>query len=180
MDFSYFWKEWTTYIRETYFSMDLTAIENYETYDIQRFLPLLIVGICIGVFLATCISYYHGQFLGTVVRRLYSRAAFSPETALPLSEIGCDKLLIRRALSRDTVLAKYVKPVGDAREKGTAFYLVEEQKYIADKRFKEVRGGKWMLVASFAFCVAACFVLLYLIPDVLQLLDNAISMINAK
>ena len=67
MDFAYFWKEWTAYLNEKYFSPDLTAIENYDTTDIQRFLPLMIVGVCIGTFLATCISYYHGHFLGSVV-----------------------------------------------------------------------------------------------------------------
>ena len=176
MDFAYFWKEWTAYLNEKYFSPDLTAIENYDTTDIQRFLPLLIVGVCIGTFLATCISYYHGHYLGSVVRNLYKRDAFTPESALPLSEIGCDKLLIRRSLARDSVLAKYVKPVGDAKEKGTAFYILEEQKYIADKRFKSVRFGKWMLLWSFLLCTAACFVLLYLTPDMLQLLDNAITL----
>ena len=176
MDFAYFWKEWTAYIRDTYFSIDLTGIENYDTYDIQRFLPLLVVGVCIGVLFACCASYYHGHYLGAVVRRLYSLSAFSPETAKPLAEIDCDRFLIRRALARDTVLAKYVKPVGDAKEPGTAFYIVEEQKYIADKRFKEVRFGKGMLVIAFLICVYACFMLLYLLPDALQLLDNAITL----
>ena len=180
MDLAYFWEEWTAYMRDKYFTHDLSAIENYDTTDIQRFLPLLIVGICIGAFLAVCISYYNGEYLGSVVRRLYRLDAISPESAKPLAEIGCDKFWIRRALSRDTVLAKYVKPVGDAREAGCAFYIVEEQKYIADKRFKEVRGGKWTLLFAFIVCTVCCFALLYLVPEALQLLDIAITMFSGE
>ena len=97
-------------LKETYFSPDLTAIENFDTYDAQRFMPYLVIGLCIGVFISVCIMYYNHQFLGQVVRKLYKAGAFSPAEAKTLSEIGENKYLIRKNLMRDTVLAKYVKP----------------------------------------------------------------------
>lgn len=172
------WQEIYEHFYETYFSPDLSAIQNFDTTDVQRFIPLLVVGICIGIFLATCFSYYIHQYLGRVVRRLYRADAFSPEQAKSLAEIGCDRFLIRRSLSRDTVLAKYVKPVGTAKDKDARFFIVEEDKYTADKRFKEVRGGWLTILAAFIICTVACFVLLYIIPDVLQLADNAVSLIR--
>lgn len=180
MDFAYLWEGLKEYFTVTYFSPDLSGIKSFDTTDVQRFLPLMIVGAAIGTFLAACFSYYHGQYLGNVVRRLYRLDAFSPECAKPLGEIGCDKPLIRRALRRDTVLSKYVKTEDDAKAKGARFYIVEEQKYIADKRFKEVRGGKLWLLFAFIICTAACFILLYIVPDVLQLADNLYNMLKPE
>ncbi|MBQ9133047.1 MAG: hypothetical protein IJX64_00790 [Clostridia bacterium] len=180
MDLAYLWEGLKEYYTETYFSPDLSAITSFDTTDVQRFLPLMIFGICFGIFIAVCISYYHGQYLGEVVRRLYKLDAFAPECAKPLAEIGCDKFFIRRALRRDTVLAKYVKTADDVKAKDARFYIVEEQKYIADKRFKSVRGGMLSLVLAFIICTAVCLILLYFVPDVLQLADNLYNMLKPQ
>lgn len=180
MDLAYFWETMSEYLTDKYFSPDLSNITNFDTTDVQRFLPWMIVGICAGIFLAVCFSYYHGQYLGSVVRRLYKADAFSPESAKGLSEIGCNKALIRRALRRETVLSKYVKTADDIRAKDARFYITEDQKYIADKRFKAVRGGKLSLILAFILCFAACFVLLYWVPDVLQFADNVLNMLKPE
>ena len=180
MDLQYLWEGLKEYYTETYFSPDLSGITSFDTTDVQRLLPLMIAGICLGVFLAFCFSYYHGQYLGNVVRRLYKLDAFSPERAKPLSEIGCDKFLIRSALRRETVLSKYVKTEDDVKDKNARFYILEEQKYIADKRFKAVRGGKLSLLLAFIICTAACLILLYIVPDVLQLADNLYNMLKPE
>ena len=51
-------------------------IQNFDMTDVRRFLPLAVIGLAIGVFIAICVSYYHGQYLGTVVRALYRADAF--------------------------------------------------------------------------------------------------------
>lgn len=175
-------EELATYFEEKYFSPDLSHIQNYDTTDVQRFLPFLIVGLCIGTFLAICFSYYHNHYLGKVVRKLYREEVFSPEKAKTLDEIGCNKFFIRRNLAKDSVLAKYVKSTEEIKNQKNAkdarFYIVEEDKYIADKRFKESKHGKLFIAFSFIFCLVACFVLLYIVPDILQLADNAYTMIT--
>lgn len=175
-------KELGEYLKEKYFSPDLSNIKNYDTTDVQRFLPYLIVGLCIGTFLAICFSYYHNHYLGMVVRNLYKQEAFSKESAKTLDEIGCNRFFIRRNLAKDSVLSKYVKPVNDIKKQEEAqkeaFYIVEEDKYIADKRFKEAKHGKLLIFVSFILCIVACFFLLYIVPDVLQLADNAFTMIK--
>lgn len=158
------------YIEEIY-SFDY--IQNFDMTDVGRFLPIAIIGLAIGVFLAVCISYYNGQYLGSVVRALYKADAFDENSALPLAEIGCDKPLLRRAIRKNFVLSKYVKPTEDGR-----FYIPDADKYIADKRFREVRGGLWTVVIAFFLCLVGCIFLLDALPEVLQLADNAIGMIG--
>lgn len=158
------------YFAETY-SFDY--VQNFDMTDAGRLLPIAVVGLAIGVFLAVCISYYHGQFLGKIVRRLYRAGAFSEGSAVTLASIGCDTALFRRSIQKNFVLSKYVRSTADGR-----FFIPEEDKYIADKRFKAVRGGLWSLVISFVLCLVGCIFLLDALPEVLQLADNAIGMIG--
>lgn len=174
-----FFEELYYYLKFTYFSPDLSAIKNFETYDIQRFLPYLVIGLCGGVFIAVCGSYYVSHYLGSVVRALYKSRAFTEKEAKSLDELCCNKLLIRRALFKESVISKYVKSttplesISDA--KSALFYLPEDTKYIADKRFKASRLGKLLPVVAFFICFFACFALLLIIPEVLQFADNLIT-----
>ncbi|MBE6679793.1 MAG: hypothetical protein E7598_04640 [Ruminococcaceae bacterium] len=169
-------------LKETYFSPDLTAIKNFDTYDAQRFMPYLVIGLCIGIFAAVCIMYYNHEYLGRVVRKLYKAGAFSPETAKSLTEMGCNKYLIRKNLMRDTVLSKYVKPTSEINSEKDAYealyYIPEDDKYIADKRFKKVKGGMLTVIITFFICLFGCFSLMFLIPQILQFADNLISVIK--
>ena len=167
------------YFYTTYFSPDLTGIKNFETYDLQRFLPYLVVGLCVGTFLAICGNYYVSHYLGKVVRALYSRRIFSPEEALTLDELELNEPLIRRSLYRQSVVSKYVKPkeaLNCKKDVKTArFYIVEETRLIADKRFKKSKLGIKLIIISFFLCLTACFGLLYITPEILQLADNVIT-----
>ena len=159
-------------LKENY-TPDLSNIANYDMTDVSRFLPLMIIGLCIGVFVASCIYYYHSQYLGSVVRALYKSGAFSEESALSLADVNCDKWLIRKALGRENLLSRYVKKA----DKG--YYIPENEKYIAEKRFKAVRGGLWTLLLIFIICLFGCFSLLLTVPQVMQLADNAVTMIKS-
>ena len=174
-------KEIYYYLKETYFSPDLSAIQNFDTYDAERFLPYIAIGISLGVFIAVCIMYYNHHYLGRVVRKLYKSDAFCAQNAKNLTEIGCNKYLIRKNLMKDTVLSKYVKPTTEIKSEKDAYeamyYIPEEVKYIADKRFKEVKGGKLTILLAFIVCFFGCFALLFLIPQVLQFADNLINII---
>ncbi|MBQ8837421.1 MAG: hypothetical protein IJ002_07965 [Clostridia bacterium] len=167
-------------LKETYFSPDLSAITNFDTYEMQRFMPFLVIGLCAGTFLAVCASYYVSHYLGKVVRALYKLRAFSPKEAKSLDELGLNKPLIRRSLYRDTVVSKYVKPTEPLKSKEDVktalFYIPEDDRYIADKRFKEVKLGKKLIVITFFVCLFACFGLMLILPDIIQLADNVITM----
>ena len=158
------------YFAETY-SFDY--IQNFDMTDAGRFMPTMVIGLCIGVFIAVCLSYYNGQYLGSVVRALYGAGAFDAQSAKSLAEVGCDKPLIRRAISKNPVLSKYVKPTEDGR-----FFIPEVDKYIADKRFKSVKGGKLTVLIAFFVCLFGCFTLMFLIPEILQFADNLITLVK--
>ena len=170
------------YFREKYFSPDLVDLKNFDGVAIGQSLPYLCLCVCAGIFFAALISYYNGAFLGRVVRELYNTASFREEDAKTLEELGCNHPLIRRNLRSGSVLSKYVKPATpiqtDEDIKTAKFYLAEETKFIADKRYKAFRGGKRMLILLFVLCVAAYFFLLYYLPDAVRLADNAINMIQ--
>ncbi len=170
-------EELVSYFKETYFSPDFTGINNYDMTDISRFLPLMVVGLCIGVFVASCVYYYHSHFLGSAVRSLYKAGAFSEADAKTLNEVNCNNGAIRRALGRENLLSRYVKKAdgdGEAR-----YFIPEADKYVAEKRFKEVRGGKITLLIIFLVCFFGCFALLLALPQFLQLFDNAVTMIKS-
>lgn len=180
MSLSNLFSELSDYFKEKYFSPDLGDLQYLDGDSAVRFLPLCIVGICAGIFIAALIYYYNAQFLGRTVRKLYAAGAFSPAEAKTLEEIGCNKRAVRRNLLHDTVLAKYVVPVEPIQHKADVeiarFYIPEEKRLVADKRYKEVRGGLRSLVLLFILCTALCFVLLYYAPDVVRLADNAIGL----
>ncbi len=174
--------ELTEYFTEKYFSPDIGDLQYLDGSSAARFLPLCIVGVCAGIFIAALIYYYNAQFLGRAVRKLYAAGAFSPADAKTLDEIGCNNRALRRNLKRDTVLSKYVvptEPLASATDaKAARFYIPEEKRLIADKRYKSVRGGILSLLLLFLFCTALCFFLLYYTPDVIRLADNAIGLIR--
>lgn len=181
-DFSAMLEEIREYFYYKYFSPDLAILQNFNGAEIERFLPYLIIGICGGIFIAAIATYYSSDFLGRPVRRLYKAGAFAPENAKTLGEIGCDKRLIRKNLRRPSVLSKYVvtedSNENDGQTRTARFFLRESDKYIADKRFKPVKGGFAMLLITLALCVILCFLLLYYVPELLVLADNAITMIK--
>ena len=115
-----------------------------------------------------------------MVRALYSRRIFTPEAALTLDELELNVPLIRSALYRETVVSKYVKPKDELKSsedvKSARFYIPDEVRFIADKRFKESKLGIKLIVITFFLCFAACFGLLFIVPEILQLADNVISM----
>ena len=180
MSLSNLFSELSDYFKEKYFSPDIGDLQYLDGDSAVRFLPLCVVGICAGIFIAALIYYYNAQFLGRTVRKLYAAGAFSPAEAKTLEEIGCNKRAVRRNLLHDTVLAKYVVPVEPIQHKADVeiarFYIPEEKRLVADKRYKEVRGGLRSLVLLFILCTALCFVLLYYAPDVVRLADNAIGL----
>lgn len=180
MSLSNLFSELSEYFKEKYFSPDLGDLQYLDGDSAVRFLPLCVVGICAGIFIAALIYYYNAQFLGKTVRKLYAADAFSPAKAKTLDEIGCNKRAVCRNLRRDTVLSKYVVPVEPLQHKADVelarFYIPEEKRLAAIKRYKEVRGGLRSLLLLFVLCTALCFFLLYYAPDAVRLADNAIGL----
>ena len=171
------YSELVAYLKENYFSPDFSGINNYDMTDITRFLPLMVVGLCVGIFVASCVYYYNSHFLGSVVRALYKAGAFSTDSAKTLSEINCNKKAIKNKLCKENLLSRYVKKAENGVEE--RYFIPEEDKYVAEKRFKAVKGGVLTLFIIFVVCLFGCFALLFALPQFLQLFDNAVTMIKS-
>lgn len=173
-----FFTELADYLKETYFSPDLGDLSYFDGDTTVRFLPICIVGICAGIFIAALIYYYNCEYLGRAIRRLYAAEAFDPVTAKTLAEIRCDTHAYRMNLRRETVLSKYMCRVGDGKTSPARYYIPEERREEALKRYKPMHGGIATLFGIFIACFALCFILLYYDPDVVRLADNAIGLIK--
>ena len=106
---SFFKKLW-----EGFRNLFIESDEYYEylTVDVGTLLSvrLIMLGLFIGMCFATFASVYNKKVLGDVVRKILSREALSPETALTVEELGYQKkLLTRYAFKKSTSLRRVVK-----------------------------------------------------------------------
>ena len=173
-----FFAELGDYLGEKYFSPDLGDLNYLNSDAAVRFLPLCIVGLCAGIFIAALIYYYNCEYLGRAVRRLYAAGAFSPAEAKTLAEIRCGGRAYRKNLRRGTVLSKYVVPTETEGGAEPRNYFPEDRRATALKRYKPLHGGVAALFGILIACAALCFILLYYTPDVVRLADNAIGLIK--
>ncbi len=173
-----FFAELGDYLGEKYFSPDLGDLNYLNSDAAVRFLPLCIVGLCAGIFIAALIYYYNCEYLGRAVRRLYAAGAFAPAEAKTLDEIRCGGRAYRKNLRRGTVLSKYVVPVEPEGGAEPRYYIPEDRRATALKRYKPLHGGVAALFGILIACAALCFILLYYTPDVVRLADNAIGLIK--
>lgn len=108
-EISFFEKTWKVF-RE----MFIESPEYYEylTVDFGTLLSvrLVILGLFVGMCFATFAAVFNKKVLGDVVRKILSKQALSPETALTVEELGYqNKFIILLALKKSTSLRRVVK-----------------------------------------------------------------------
>ncbi len=213
--------EFITKMIDSFFGVDLRVYRHIDLGPgADQTAQFLILGIAIGVIIASAVMCYTRTRLGRFVRILVKNECFSAENAKTLQDLGeFRNASVRRALSRGMTLRKYVRCVEEASfdpalAKAEAaevlkraprwkkaliavrnffvgddvsfrpdfrtahFYLPEETKDRAEIRF-ERRGSGWptvllIAVVSLVFASLLC----KLLPDILQLMDNIISMMS--
>ncbi len=213
--------EFITNVIDLFFGVDLRVYRHIDLGSgADQAAQLLILGIAIGLIVASAVMCYTRTKLGRFVRILVKNECLSPENAKTLRELGeFRNASVRRALSRGMTLRKYVRCVEEsdfdaalAKEAAAEalkrapwwkkilvgvrnffvgddigfrpdfrtahFYLPEETKDRAEIRFDR-RGSGWPMVILIAV-VSLVFasVLCKLLPDILQLMDNIISMMS--
>lgn len=105
------WKELWNYIRDNYFTVDLTG--RYEHIDVGTgsllTLRNIILGLFAGIIIAAFAVAFDKNHLGRVVRKLIKADCLSPEKAKTLRELDCHRSpAVRGSLKRGTVLGKIV------------------------------------------------------------------------
>lgn len=192
------------YLRETYFSVDFGEYRNFDLGSHSTTLAQIILGMMIGIMLASFAVVYERHFLGRAVRALLKSEAHDEESAKPLGELELQKSrLIKRSLRRrDSSLRKLIRYVGEPeddeippevsgkREKkplvltemidfSTArFYIPPALRDRAAIRYNEKGSNVRTLVLTVIVCIVAGGLLIRLLPVLLRLLDNTLTWIN--
>jgi len=181
------------------------AYKHLKFYNRILTLNGLIWGVWGGFVLGLFLTWYHHSYLGEVVRQLLKKEALSPDSALTLEELGIKKRrVLTAALKEENTLRRVIdianpeeclSPLPDKGGSGFTkkifpqkkrysydfdkmkLYIPEEKKFRAESRYeqKKTRSPLWLIVwviALTALAAAATVV----IPDLLQLLDNFLSM----
>ena len=137
---------------------------------------LVILGICIGIFLAAAYSVYQRTVPGGIVRALLRAEAFSPEAAKTLAEIGLDKNPLNSLeIKRNAMLGRFLRVVEGEEGGAPRYYIPEEQKYAADVRFEKGGNPILTLVLAAVGALVMAVVLCKGLPIVLGIIDGILK-----
>lgn len=205
------WEELWAYFRERYFTLDVTG--RYEHIDLGTGTLLslrnIILGIFLGIIVASAFASFDKNHLGGFVRKLVREDCLSPEKAKTLRELGYHRSpAVRGSLKRGAVLgrvvhcvereqherdmeaarAAYVAATGSSagfvpapfrlNPETAHFYIPDEQHYAAEVRFEKEGSGWRSFLLVLILSVVAAAVVIFFLPDILQLVDNMIGILQ--
>ena len=186
--------------------MKLYYYDNFDINVNDVSFKLIIWGLYIGIVLGTLGSVIFRHYSGKIIKSLVRSSANSEETAKTLRELGLNKSpFVRGYLKDDSLIRRSVMICDDpykSAEHGkikkfwyekflrtpvpmsidfnkAKFYLPEENRIAAELRFKEEKHPVRNFVLSAVILSAVALFAAFAIPELLQMLDNFISLINA-
>ena len=192
------WEELWEYIKDNWFTVD---INQYEHLSLSNrgivTVRMVVLGVCIGIFLATIASAFDRRKYGGFVRKLIRDGCPDPQNAKTLEELGYRRsAAIRSNLRSGHILRKFVRCVGEesywnaqpdpeARERmprypmnfdTDRFYIDKEDTYAAEVKFDKTGTGWRTFLFVFIGCIVLALFVCFIIPEMLQLLDNFIGL----
>lgn len=171
--------------------------ENFELFNPFISVKLIVWAMFAGFVFAALLAVYNKRLIGGLVKTLLSEGCLSPDRALTVTELGYGTdWFIKNALRTDAVLLRLVSRVDPetdgenkqppAKTRGghdvidfekARFYIPEELKYRAEVRYAR-KGTDFV---AFGICVlifaVAAFAAIFVIPELIQLIDNFISIL---
>lgn len=194
------WEELWEYIKDNWFTVDLGKYEHLSlgSGGIVT-LRMVVLGLCIGFFVAAIASAFDRRKYGDFVRTLIREDCTSPEKAKTLDQLGYGRsMAIRSNLRSGHILRKFVRCVGEQAywEKQAAspsaekaprypmnfesdcFYIPKEDTYAAEVKFDKTGSGWRVFLLTFVLCILMAAAICFLIPEMLQLLDNFIGLVS--
>ena len=173
----------------------------------------IIVGITIGLIIASFGTIYNKRFLGSFVRHMLRNDCLDHASAKTLYELGYLKNAgVRGAIksggslsrwvrcveedefyaeldkkraefeeaNKDDKKAKFVEPKFKRDLNTMHFYIPEERKYKADIKFDAKGASIFSFVAVVIVAIALCVAMCYLLPDIIKMVDNFVSITSGK
>ena len=183
--------ELISYFKETYFTVHFGTYDNFSVTErtaemVNTIIPALIWGIII----AAIATFYSRRIVGSFVRTLCEKEAFSPQNGVTLFDVGLFRsTVVRRELSKSAFLRKVVfcrEEQAFLLEKGKDatykidftrdhFYIPEDLKDRAEIRYN-TKGSTWLHVVLTVVLVPLVVGLLCrFMPNILQAIDSLIT-----
>lgn len=170
-----FWKEFFDALYPDYY------YRNIESPLVLVDLNYILIGLYIGIVVASALICYRKTHLGIAVRALLKAKAHSEEDAKTIEELGiAGRPTLVRALRRGRY-GGIVKMVGvDLTAKhpdftNARYYIPEERRYQAEDRYSRKGMGVGVVIFWAIFLIPVFMLLRFVIPELLMMLDNFIT-----
>ena len=186
--------ELLNYLEKNYFSVNFDTYQNFSiSASTGNTVRNLILGLAIGIIVASAMTVHTKRGLGGFVRTLLNENCNSPENAKTLSELGYfQNIAVRRDLKKGVSLGKLVRcceqDAHSEEEDGEFvidpssmhFYIPEDLRYRAEIRFDQ-KGSSWksFIITLIATVIGASLLCIFL-PDLFRFADNIITWLSPK
>ena len=99
------------YFSDKYFSVDMPYLENFSIKSNALFsFRILIIGITIGLVIASAMSVYNKRHIGSFIRTLISEGCLGADKAKTLEELGYIKNIgVRSAIKSGGTLSRWAR-----------------------------------------------------------------------
>ena len=143
-------------------------------------LAAILYPMLIGLIIGATIVLFNKQVIGKLVKKLLDDKIHSEGSAKTLDELGFGKSRILKFLLRDgTTLRKVVKTAegGEGGEAGAAarYYIPQDCAYRAEVTYNPDGSSVVTVVIAIVMFIALTFIMMTVIPDLIQMLKNAIN-----
>lgn len=185
-------------IDRKFFTPNFGTYEKLTFFNNPTMFKTIVIGIYIGLIVASLITFYNRRVLGGFIRKLDSEGALSPENAKTLAELGYDKnrfirLSLRHGYSLRRVVSYAFKKTDDGSEtngenlinaatlgqkidlSGDRFYLPEEKRDVTVSRFRTKGSGPLSVILITVLGLVAVVLIFKIAPVIVKLLDSALK-----
>ena len=180
-------KELLTFLDTQVFHINPTTYDHFSlTERTGDNIKNIVLGLVIGMILASAAAYYTRAVQGKFVRELLKRECLSPETAITLRECGffCNPT-IRRELKNGGALSR-VAMLAEPQENADApidflsarYYIPEETKYRAEFRFQNRGFSPFHVILVAVIGIAAGVAVFRILPSLLGLADGLLTLLG--
>lgn len=155
-------------------------------------LEVIVWGLFFGIMIGGALAVYNKRYLGEFVRRLIQEEAFSPESALTLSEIGFGKnAFVQNAIKKGVAFKSIVyekddevvvvdgiaKPVfhEEIDFSQARFYIPYEFRHRAELKFDKKGTHLMLVVIASLFFLALALLILHFSEPFVQLVNDMLK-----
>ena len=106
-------EELWNYVVDKYFSLELPVFENFSIQSNELFsLRWTVIGLTIGIIIASIVTVYNKKYIGDFVRHLVSQECLDAKSAKTLAELGYHKnRAIRNVIKTNGTISRWVRCV---------------------------------------------------------------------